>query len=135
VTTDTAPTTTEVETETTDTAPTEPPTTTTVPTDTSGGSSEDEAALRRALVALGVALGRLTEPETPTTTSEAPTPTPPTTTETTPDTSPAETVAAEPTPSESDTPWGWIALALGLLIAGVTLGIVLWRRRNDEGSA
>lgn len=46
----------------------------------------------------------------------------------------AETTPAEPA-SDDDTPWGWIALALGLLIAGVTLGIVLWRRRNDEGSA
>jgi LPXTG-motif cell wall-anchored protein len=45
----------------------------------------------------------------------------------------AETTAAEPS-DEDDTPWGWIALALGLLIAGVTLGIVLWRRRNDEGN-
>ena len=44
----------------------------------------------------------------------------------------AETTPAEPS-DESDTPWGWIALALGLLIAAVTLGIVLWRRRNDEG--
>jgi hypothetical protein len=45
----------------------------------------------------------------------------------------AETTPAEPSDEEA-TPWGWIALALGLLIAGVTLGIVLWRRRNDEGS-
>jgi hypothetical protein len=45
----------------------------------------------------------------------------------------AETTPAEPS-DEDDTPWGWIALALGLLIAGVTLGIVLWRRRNDERS-
>ena len=45
----------------------------------------------------------------------------------------AETTPAE-TSDEDDTPWGWIALALGLLIAAVTLGIVLWRRRNDEGS-
>ena len=45
----------------------------------------------------------------------------------------AETTAAEPS-DEDDTPWGWIALALGLLIAGVTLGIVLWRRRDDEGN-
>jgi hypothetical protein len=46
----------------------------------------------------------------------------------------AETTRSEPS-SDDDTPWGWIALALGLLIAAVTLGIVLWRRRNDEGSA
>jgi hypothetical protein len=46
----------------------------------------------------------------------------------------AETTPAEPS-DEDGTPWGWIALALGLLIAGVTLGIVLWRRRNDEGTA
>jgi hypothetical protein len=45
----------------------------------------------------------------------------------------AETTPAEPS-DEDDTPWGWIALALGLLIAGVTLGIVLWRRRNEEGN-
>jgi hypothetical protein len=45
----------------------------------------------------------------------------------------AETTPAEPSDGD-DTAWGWIALALGLLIAGVTLGIVLWRRRNDEGN-
>ena len=43
----------------------------------------------------------------------------------------AETTPAEPS-DKDDTPWGWIALALGLLIAGVTLGIVLWRRRRDD---
>jgi hypothetical protein len=43
----------------------------------------------------------------------------------------AETTPAEPS-DEDDTPWGWIALALGLLIAGVALGIVLWRRRGDD---
>ena len=45
----------------------------------------------------------------------------------------AETTPAEPS-SDDDTPWGWIALALGLLIAGVTLGVVLWRRQRDESS-
>ena len=45
----------------------------------------------------------------------------------------AETIPAEPS-DEGDTPWGWIALALGRLVAGVTLGIVLWRRLNDEGN-
>jgi hypothetical protein len=44
----------------------------------------------------------------------------------------AETTTAEPS-SEDDMPWGWIALAVGLGVAGVTLGIVLWRRRRDEG--
>lgn len=100
------------------------------------------------------------EPETttsePTTTTKPPITTEPATTvvktetetatetETVTETVPTETAVAAPTlaettPSESsdeeDTPWGWIALALGLLIAAVTLGIVLWRRRNDEGSA
>ena len=63
--------------------------------------------------------------------------------ETVTETVPTETGVAAPTLAETTpaersdedaTPWGWIALALGLLIAGVTLGIVLWRRRNDEGS-
>lgn len=128
VTTDTEPTTesttTEVETETTDTAPTEPLTTTTVPTDTSGGSSEDDSAW--AVLALGVALGALRDPETPTTTSQAPA----TTTPPTPDMSPAETVAAEPTSSEDDTPWGWIALGLGLVLAAAIAGVVIWRRKR-----
>jgi hypothetical protein len=44
----------------------------------------------------------------------------------------AETTPAEPS-SDDDVPWGWLALALGLLIAAVTLGIVLWRRRGDDG--
>ncbi|HLM93193.1 MAG TPA: hypothetical protein VK273_05230 [Gaiellaceae bacterium] len=44
----------------------------------------------------------------------------------------AETTPAEPV-SDDDVPWGWVALALGLLIAAVTLGIVLWRRRGDDG--
>jgi LPXTG-motif cell wall-anchored protein len=99
-------------------------TTTTVPTDTSGESSEDDSAW--AFFALGVALGKLRDPETPTTTSEAPA----TTTPTTRDTSPAETVAAEPTSSEGDTPWGWIALGLGLVLAAAIAGVVLWRRKR-----
>jgi sensor c-di-GMP phosphodiesterase-like protein len=98
------------------------------------------------------------EPETttsePTTTTKPPITTEPATTvvktetetatetETVTETVPTETAVAAPTlaettsaeTSDEDTPWGWIALALGLLIAAVTLGIVLWRRRNDEGS-
>jgi hypothetical protein len=46
-----------------------------------------------------------------------------------PDTSPIETVAVEPAPSESDTPWGWIVLAVGLLAAAIT-GVVIWRRKQ-----
>lgn len=45
----------------------------------------------------------------------------------------AETTTAEPS-SDDDMPWGWIALAVGLGVAGLTLGIVLWRRRRDEGA-
>ena len=71
----------------------------------------------------------LAEPETPTTTSEAPTPT---TAPTTPETSPLETVAPEPTSSEADTPWGWIALILGLVLAAAIAGVLLWRR-NQRG--
>ena len=92
-------------------------TTTTVPTDTSGESSEDDSAW--AVLALGVALGTLRDSETPTTTSQAPA----TTTTPTPDTSPAEKVAAEPTSSEDDTPWGWIALGLGLVLAAAIAGV------------
>jgi hypothetical protein len=54
----------------------------------------------------------------PTTTAPAPVAAPPTTTST----------AAEP---ESETPWGWIALVLGL--TGVAIvGIVLWGRRRSQ---
>ena len=129
VTTDTAPTTeattTEVGTEATDTAPTEPATTT-VPTDTSGGSSEDDTPWRGIVLALAVALG-LAEPETPTTTSEAPAPT---TAPTAPETSPLETVAPEPASSEAYTPWGWIALTLALVLAAAIAGVLLWRRKH-----
>jgi hypothetical protein len=38
---------------------------------------------------------------------------------------------AEPESSADSTPWGWIALALGLLAAAV-LGLVLWRRHRTK---
>jgi hypothetical protein len=44
-------------------------------------------------------------------------------------------VAVEPASSDSNPPWGWIILALGLLVAGVTVGIVTWRRRRGGGAA
>ena len=58
-----------------------------------------------------------------TTTDEGPATTPT-------DTSPAQTVSAEPAPSESDTPWGWIALGVALVAAGGITGFVIWRRRK-----
>ena len=66
----------------------------------------------------------------PGTIAEAPTtaPEPPSTTNA--DTSPTETVAPESTSSETSTPWGWIALALGLALAGLVIGLVVWRRRR-----
>jgi hypothetical protein len=41
-------------------------------------------------------------------------------------------VAPDPTSSESSTPWGWIALALGAFAAGV-VGVLVWRRRRRQG--
>ena len=52
------------------------------------------------------------------------------------DTGPTETVAPEPTSSESDdTPWGWIALALGLALATLIIGLVVWRRRRTSSAS
>jgi LPXTG-motif cell wall-anchored protein len=31
---------------------------------------------------------------------------------------------------EGDTPWGWIALGLGLVLAAAIAGIVIWRRKR-----
>jgi hypothetical protein len=42
----------------------------------------------------------------------------------------AETTPGEPT-SDDDNLWGWVALAVGLLVGGVTLAIILWRRRRE----
>ena len=41
----------------------------------------------------------------------------------------AETTPGEPS-SDDDNLWAWVALAAGLLAAGVTLAIILWRRRR-----
>ena len=41
-----------------------------------------------------------------------------------------ETVEPEPTSSEDDTPWGWIALTLGLVLAAAIVGVLLWRRKH-----
>jgi hypothetical protein len=65
---------------------------------------------------------------TETTETTAPTPTEPVTTESTPTTT-AE--AAEPTSSDDDTPWGWIALGVALATAAL-VGLLLWRRRRAE---
>jgi hypothetical protein len=66
-----------------------------------------------------------TETETETVTEAVPT-----------ETAVAAPTLAETTPAESSSddgvPWGWVALALGLLIAALTLGLVLWRRRGDD---
>jgi hypothetical protein len=79
-----------------------------------------------------------TEPEPPEATTESTTTEPPPTTTEPPPTSPTttaadtgenETVAVEPTSSESETPWGWIALGIGLAGAAV-VGLVAWRRRR-----
>ena len=52
---------------------------------------------------------------------------------TTAETTPVETVAPEPAGSESDMPWGWIALGLALLGGGAAGGIIIWRRRRARG--
>ncbi len=51
------------------------------------------------------------------------------------DTSPTEAVAPEATSSESGTPWGWIALALGLALAALVVGLVVWRRRRAASAS
>jgi hypothetical protein len=51
------------------------------------------------------------------------------------DTGPTETVAPEPTSSEASTPWGWIALALGLALAALVIGFVVWRRRRASSAS
>lgn len=51
------------------------------------------------------------------------------------DTGPTETVAPEATSSESGTPWGWIALALGLALAALVVGLVVWRRRRAASAS
>ena len=48
---------------------------------------------------------------------------------------PTETVASEATSSESGTPWGWIALALGLALAVSIVGLVVWRRRRASSAS
>src|SRR5262245_11516433 len=85
-------------------------------------------------------LDTTTRPESPTTMKvetttivETVTQSAPTTPATTAgETNGAQTVAIAPTSSDSGTPWRWIVLALGLLVAGVTLAIVTWRRRRSE---
>lgn len=78
-----------------------------------------------------------TTAEAPTTTAEAPTTAP---TSTSPDTTPTDTGATEaapvePTSSESDTPWGWIALVLGAVVAAALIGLVAWRRRRGGAAS
>lgn len=68
---------------------------------------------------------------TETTETTAPVPTEPATTESPPTTT-AE--AAEPTSSESETPWGWIALGVALAAAAL-IGLLLWRRRRAGAEA
>ena len=51
------------------------------------------------------------------------------------DTGPTETVAPEATSSESGTPWGWIALALGLALGALIIGFVVWRRRRASSAS
>ncbi len=131
VTTDTTPITDtltfETETETTETVPTEPATTDTIPTDTSEEPAEDEDFWRALALLFAASDDTETEPVTVTETTEVPA-----TTSLPPDTNPADTVAPEPASSESDTPWGWIALAAGLVVAAAIAGVVLWRRKRRE---
>jgi hypothetical protein len=47
---------------------------------------------------------------------------------------PTTTTTAEQASSTSNTPWGWIALALGVAGAAV-MGVVLWRRRRTHVAA
>ena len=63
-------------------------------------------------------------------------------TETSTETVPTETAVAAPTLAETtpgeqaaddDNLWAWVALAVGFLVAAVTLAVVLWRRRRGEG--
>ena len=110
--TDTLP----VESVPTDTVPTEPATTT-APTET--GDSEDETFWRRIAVALAAVVASMGQSGT--TTDEVPA-------TTTTDTTAAQAVDSEP--SESDTPWGWIALGIALVAAGGVTGFVIWRRRR-----
>jgi hypothetical protein len=111
-------TTTVVETETTATAPTAPTTTTTVPADTVGEPPSDgNGLLGWIALVLAAARGETTSTtESPSTTGEP--------------ISPPETVAAEPTSSEADTPWGWIAFAVALALAALVVGFVVWRRQR-----
>ena len=82
-------------------------------------------------------LDTTTRPEPPTTTQVETTTLVETVTQTAPttpagETNGAQTMAVEPTSSDSGTPWGWIVLALALLVGGVTLAIFTWRRRRSE---
>jgi hypothetical protein len=97
-----------------ETVPTETEPTPTTPTETAEG--ENEGFLGWFALVLAAFRGETTTEETPTTTAV--------------DTVPGETVAPEPEPSENDTPWGWIGLAVGLGTAAVVLGVLLWRRRR-----
>jgi cobalamin biosynthesis Mg chelatase CobN len=117
----TQPATTVVETEATEAAPTEPATTSTVPTDTAGEPpSEGRGLLGWLALAIAAAQGE----ETTSGPEAAP--------ETNGDTNRTETVAAEPASSETGTPWGWIVLAMGLVLAAVIVGVVVWRRRRHR---
>ena len=113
-TTTSEPTTTVTETETTATEPTTP---TTVPTDTGAGEppSDNNGFWAWLTLALAAAGGETTTSESPPTNA---------------DTGPTETVAPEATSSETGTPWGWIALGLGLALAALVVGLVVWRRRR-----
>jgi hypothetical protein len=125
------PTTTFSETETVETPPPTPPVTSSGATDTGEDPPPDDDGLWGVLaLILAAVLGQSDEPATttdgPTTTEEA------STTDEAPTTdAEATTVETGGPGSEPDdgTPWGWIALGLGLVAAAV-VGFVAWRRRR-----
>ena len=124
--TDTA---TEPMTETLESTSTTAPATTTGATDTGAEEPPSEGGRIGAWIALALAAARgetttveVTTTEAAPTTEEAPT-----TTDVGP--LPIETVDPEPASSDSGTPWGWI-VGLGLALAAVVAGLVVWRRRR-----
>ena len=121
----TVPATTTTETETEPTTSTEPATTSTGEADTTTTEDSDDDGIW-GWVALGAAIaGSQPDTVTATTTAAATTTAPET------ETVPTESVVPEPTSSESDTPWGWIALILGAAAAG-GVGFLVWRRRRKR---